>query len=42
MYDKAAFNDHFILKYCLDRYKNQEMCDKAVDDSLSALKFVLD
>ena len=31
-----------MLKYCLDRYKTQEMCDKAVDNFLSALKFVPD
>ena len=29
-----------MIKYCLDRYKAQEMCDKAVDDFLPALKFV--
>ena len=32
----------FKLKYYHDRYKTQEMCNKAVDDFLSALKFVLD
>ena len=31
-----------MLKFPLDRYKNQEMCDKAVDDSLLILKFVPD
>ena len=31
-----------MLKYCLDRYKTQEMCDKAVDEFLPALKFVPD
>ena len=30
-----------MLKFPLDRYKNQEMCDK-VDDSLPILKFVPD
>ena len=30
-----------MLKYCLDRYKTQEMCDKSVDDSLPALKFLI-
>ena len=30
----------FMLKYCHDAYKAQEMCDKAVDDFLVALKFV--
>ena len=32
----------FVLKYCLDRYKSQEICDKAVDACLPALKFVPD
>ena len=40
MYDKAISNDPFMLKYCLGRYKTQEMCHKAVDDFLPALKFV--
>ena len=31
-----------MLKYCIDRYKTQEMCDKAVDDFLPTLKFVTD
>ena len=31
-----------MLKYCLDRYKTQEMCDKSVNSYLPALKFVLD
>ena len=31
-----------MLKYCLDRYKSQEICDKAVDACLPALKFVPD
>ena len=38
--NKAVSNDPFMIKYCLDRYKAQEMCDKAVDDFLPALKFV--
>ena len=29
-----------MLKYCVDRYKTQEICDKAVDVCLPALKFV--
>ena len=32
----------FILKYCLDRYKTQEMYHKAVDVFLTTLKFVPD
>ena len=31
-----------MLKYCLDRYKTERMCDKAVDDFLITLKFVTD
>ena len=31
-----------MLKYCLDRYKTQEICDKAVDFYLPSLKFILD
>ena len=31
-----------MLKYWLDRYKTQEMCDKAVDACLPALNFVPD
>ena len=31
-----------MLKYCLDRYKTLELCDKAVDYFLPALKFVPD
>ena len=32
----------FKLKYCPDRYKNQKMCDNAVNTYLLALKFVPD
>ena len=42
MCDEAVSNDHFKLKHYLDRYKTPEMCDKALDDFLPALKFVLD
>ena len=31
-----------MLKYCHDRYKTQEMCDKAIDAYLPALKFISD
>ena len=31
-----------MSKYFLNRYNSQEMCDKAVDAYLPALKFVLD
>ena len=31
-----------MLKYCDDKYKTQQMCDKAVGSFLQALKFVPD
>ena len=42
MHDKIVSDDPFKLKYCHDRYKTQEMCNKAVQDFLPALKFVPD
>ena len=42
MCDKVVSEEPFILKYCLVRYKTKEMCDKVVDASLPALKFVPD
>ena len=39
---KVVSKEPFMLKYCLDKYKTQEMCDKAVDAFLPALKFVPD
>ena len=42
MCDKA-FNKSFLAYfYILDEYKTQQISDKAVDDCLDALKFVLD
>ena len=29
--DKVVSEKPFMLKYCHDKYKTQEMCDKAVD-----------
>ena len=40
MCDKAVSSDLFMLKFCLHRYKTQEMCDKTAEDFLPALKFV--
>ena len=37
---KVISKDPFILKCCLDRYKTQETCDKAVYFYLSTLKFI--
>ena len=42
MCDKAVYQNSFMVKYCHDKYKTQELCDKAVDDFLPALKFVPD
>ena len=42
MCDKIVSGDLFMLKYFLDRYKTQEMCDKAADAFLPPLKFVPD
>ena len=44
MCDKIVSEDLFKLKYCQDRYKNEEMCNKAACryDFLPALKFVPD
>ena len=36
------FEDPFSIRYVLDQYKTQHMCDKAVDDSPAALKLVPD
>ena len=40
--EKCVSEDLYIIKHCLDRYKTREMCDKAADDFLPALKFVPD
>ena len=42
MCDKDFSEDLFVLQYCHGRCKTQEMCDKAIDDFLPALKFVPD
>ena len=39
---KTFSEDSFMLKYCLDRYKTQEIRDKAIDNFLPTLKFVPD
>ena len=40
MSGKGVSGKPFMLKYCLIRYKSQEMCDKAVDAFLTTSKFV--
>ena len=42
MRDRVVSEDLFLIVYCLDKYKNQRMCDEAVDDSLAALKLIPD
>ena len=42
MCNKAVSENPFMLKYCHDKYKTQEICDKVADDFLPALKFVPD
>ena len=42
MCDEAFSIDPFILKYYLDRYKSQEMCDKAVYNFLPTTTFIPD
>ena len=39
---KVVSEEPFMLKYGLDRYKTQEMCDKVADAFLPTLKFVPD
>ena len=31
-----------MVAYCPDKYKTQKICDKAVDDSLAAMKIIPD
>ena len=42
MCDVVVSLNPFLIIYCPDEYKIQRMCDEAVDDSLAALKLVLD
>ena len=42
MCHKVVSKDAFMLKYCLDRYRPQETCDKAVDSFFPTLKLVPD
>ena len=32
MCDNAFSRDPFMLKFCIDRYKTQEICDKAFEN----------
>ena len=42
MFDSIVSEDPSLIVYCLDKYETQGICDEAVNDSLSALKLVLD
>ena len=42
MCNKVVYKEPFMLKYCLDRYKTQGMCDKAADAFLRMLKLISD
>ena len=42
MCDRIVSDYPFSLRYDPNRYKAQQMCNKTVDDSLAALKFVSD
>ena len=42
MCDRTIYEDSFSIRYVLDQYKTQQMCDEAVNDYLAALKFVPD
>ena len=42
MYDRVVSEDPFLIVCCPNKYKNQGMCDEAVDDRLEALKFIPD
>ena len=42
MCGRVVSEDPFLIVYCPGKYKTQKMCDKAVDDSLAALKLIPD
>ena len=42
MCDRVFFEDLFSIVYFPDKYKTPRMCDEAVNDSLVALKLILD
>ena len=42
MIDRVISGDPFLIVYCHDNYITQITSDKAVDDSLEALKLILD
>ena len=40
MCGRIIFDNSFSLRYIPNQYKTKQICNKAVDDCLSALKFV--
>ena len=42
MRDKVVFKEPSVLKYCIDNYKIEEMCYKAVGAFLTTVNFVPD
>ena len=42
LYDRVVSEDPFLIVYSPDKQKTQKMCNKAVDCSLAALKFIPD
>ena len=40
MYESILCQDTFWVRYVIDQYKAQQMCDEAVNDCLSELTFV--
>ena len=42
MWDKFISDDPLSLRYVLDQYKTQQMCDEAVGDFIQALHFFPD
>ena len=40
MCDRINSEDPFLIVYSPDKYKTQKMCDEAVDNCLTALKFI--
>ena len=42
MCERVVSEDPFLIVYCPDKYKSQRMYDKAIDDSIAALKLIPD
>ena len=42
MIKRVVEKEPFMLKYIIDKYKTQQVCDKAVDAYLPALQTVTD